>query len=91
MQCSIGSQQRVLGIKIAKPTTKQSICIHKLIITCEAASETLKIPDLSKTCPMGGLTMPGEREISLTAYTMVPDQLSRREEVDKNVDWGKFI
>ena len=91
MQCSISSLQKVLGIKTVKPTTNQSICIHKGIITCEAAFETLKIPDLSKTCLMGGLTVPGEREISLTAYTMVPDHLSRREEVDKNVDWEKFI
>ena len=32
-----------------------------------------------------------EREISVEPNTKVPDCLSRREKIAKNIDWGQFV
>ena len=54
---------------------------------CEVTSETLKIPDLSKTGLTDILDMPRKGKITIKPYTKVPDYSNKREEIVKNVNW----
>ena len=58
---------------------------------CEVTSETLKIPDLSKTGLTDILDPPHKGKITIKPYAKVPDYSTRREESAKNVNWKGFV
>ena len=73
------------GITAVKSTSNQSIRSLKGVMMCEVTSDTLKIPDFSKT----GLTDASNRKNHY--QTKVPDFSNRREEFAKNINWKGFV
>ena len=65
--------------------SNQSISSHKSGMMCEVTSETLKIPDLSKTGLSDILDMPQKGKVTIKPHTKVPDKSNR------NVNWKGFV
>ena len=79
------------GITVVRSTTNQTIHSQRSSITCEIASEMLRIPDLSKTRLIVMDLCFGHASKRKKKYyqTKVQGCLNRREEITKTINWER--